>query len=119
MTFNESLIDELLSGSVLSHAMVSLFTDRYDPNTAEETGFWADSPSLGSLKRWGSGLRRFQREKITADSTLALENEILQSLQWLISDNLVKSLSVEIERNGTSVKAEVKLNGTGLIIDAI
>lgn len=119
MIFNDDLIEELVKGTDLSHALVSIYTDRFDPENPDSTGFWADSPSLGATARWGSRIRSFQRSKLNDATILDLESEFLQSVKWLLDDKLLRSVAVTVERKGTIAKATLELNGRKVRLDAI
>lgn len=89
--------------------LVSLFTDRRakeddvlpDSNNLDRRGWWGD---LGSPKvegdQIGSRLWLLGREK-TLESVLTKAKKYAEeSLNWMIEDGVVKSIEVEVERQG-------------------
>jgi phage gp46-like protein len=85
--------------------LISLFTDHYVSSSelpAEELsqrGWWGDSVSFIPDDTIGSKLWLLQREKITAETLQRAKSYAEQALQWLIDDNIVKSLEVSVTRS--------------------
>lgn len=75
--------------SLLTAVIISIFTDKRDPNAApvDARGFWADD-DIGSL-RW-----TLSREKQTQDVLNRLIRFDADALRWLKKAGLVKAVSV-------------------------
>jgi len=92
-------------------AIVSLFTDAKanaddilpDPNRGNR-GWWGDLVSGIEYDRIGSKLWLLERNKTTEETLVRAKQYILESLQWMIDDNITKKIEVEVERAGTVVQ---------------
>lgn len=59
-------------------------------------GWWADTYTTDPI---GSRLWELLREKITEETIERAKEYVLESLQWLINENRVKKVEVEVQRN--------------------
>lgn len=84
---------DLATDSGLDTAFViSLFTDRYDPET-QQGGWWGDShPDEPELL--GSRLWKLNKSKVSTQVLRQAEDYARESLQWLINDKLIKTLGI-------------------------
>lgn len=102
-------LDGLDSREALSQiVMISLHSHG---RVGNEAGWWADSVDG---VRIGSGLWRYRRAALTADTAEAVRREILASLQWMIDDRVAKSVAaiVEADRQAGRLSALVTVTGS-------
>lgn len=95
---------DLLTDSTLDTAvLISLFTNRYDPES-EKGGWWGDgyteSPDL-----FGSRLWLLNNNKINTQTLRDAENYARESLQWMLNDELLTKLNIgcQFERGDNAV----------------
>jgi phage gp46-like protein len=89
--------------------VISLFTDRRaedddilpDINSDDKRGWWGDLilPAADD-DRIGSRLWLLNREKTTPDVLIRAKNYVVEALQWMLDDKIVKKINVETERQG-------------------
>lgn len=94
-SFDLALTDlaDLHTDNQLNTAIViSLFTDRYDPET-NNGGYWGDESKDADFLM-GSRLWLLQQSKVTTDTLRTAEDYANESLQWLIDDGLVIQIDV-------------------------
>jgi len=97
--------DEGLETAVI----ISLFTDRRaktddilpDPNSSDLRGWWGDLVSDIESDQIGSRLWLLSREKTESNVLMRAKEYALESLQWLIEDEVAAKIVVNAERQGT------------------
>lgn len=91
-----SSLDVVTDNTLDTAIVISLFTDRYDPET-RQGGWWGDEhPEAPELM--GSRLWKLNRSKASYLNTQTLrqaEDYARESLQWLLNDKLISKLAVE------------------------
>jgi phage gp46-like protein len=100
-----------LGDGLRTSILLSLYTDRFvDEDELDENksnrGFWADS--FEEIPH-GSKLWTLQRQKITTEVLKKYKDYAKESLDWLLKDGIVDSISVEAEFSGTSIYCRVEL----------
>ncbi|MGN0896368.1 MAG: phage GP46 family protein [Succinivibrio sp.] len=93
-----------LEDNLCRAVIISLFTwKRADINDVYDGeykyGWWGDTFPVAQNDRIGSKLWQFLRVKITEETLLQIEECIKEALQWLIDDDIVQDVNVELERN--------------------
>lgn len=82
---------DLYTDNTLNTAIViSLFTDRYDPET-KTGGYWGDEATENTVLM-GSRLWKLQRAKVTTEALRSAEDYADEALQWMLDDKLIISL---------------------------
>ena len=85
-------LDLATDASLDTAILISLFTDRYDPDTGQG-GWWGDShPDNPQLL--GSRLWLLSKSKVTTQTLRTAEDYARESLAWLLDDKLITSLTV-------------------------
>ncbi|MCD7099126.1 phage GP46 family protein [Stenotrophomonas sp. MMGLT7] len=89
---------------LLSSVLISLFTDRRadDDDTlpdggSDRRGWWGDSFADDRGDQIGSRLWLLRREKASAEVLQRARQYATEALQWLVDDDVVKSVAVEAE----------------------
>lgn len=77
--------------------IISLFTDRYDPQT-NQGGYWGDDLANGDIL--GSRLWLLKRAKPNQQTLLDAEAYATESLQWMLDDGLVDQLTISASLRG-------------------
>jgi len=86
--------------------IISLFTwHRADETDDTETkwGWWGDTLADVEGDQIGSKLYLCLRDKLTDETILKAQEYAEQSLQWMIDDGIVTSISVHAERSSSDV----------------
>ncbi|MCX7061333.1 MAG: phage GP46 family protein [Gammaproteobacteria bacterium] len=86
--------DLVLDDSLRSAVVVSLFTDREDPDDtrADRRGWWGDA--LGTQgDRIGSLLWKLQREKETASVLVDAKRYAEAALAWMVADGVARAVT--------------------------
>ena len=86
--------------------MMSLYTDRQastddilpDSNSIDRRGWWGDQITDFDGDQIGSRLWLLERSKITDDIISTAKFYIEESLQWMIDDEVVQNIEIEVER---------------------
>jgi phage gp46-like protein len=89
--------------------LISLFTDRYDPESGQG-GWWGDQhPDQPDL--FGSRLWLLNKSKVTTQVLRQAEDYARESLAWLINDKLINTLNVSArwERANTDSSTSYRL----------
>lgn len=88
---NQSL-DLVTDDSLDTALLISLFTDRYDPNL-DKGGWWGDG-YVDSDQAFGSRLWTLALHKLNTQTLRDAESYATESLKWLIDDGLLTHLNV-------------------------
>jgi phage gp46-like protein len=72
--------------------VISLFTDRYD-STLNKGGWWGDERADNPYPL-GSRLWTLSKNKVDSQTLLSAEDYAREALQWMLHDNLLKSLTI-------------------------
>ncbi len=105
---------------IVSAVIISWLTDRRadnedilpDPNSTDKRGWWGDETSDVEDDQIGSRLWLLSREK-TLESVLQRAKEYaIEALDWMLEDNVVKSVFVESERQGIPGNDRLVLRAT-------
>jgi len=105
---------------IVTAVIISWLTDRRaddedilpDPSSTDKRGWWGDEISDVENDRIGSKLWLLSREK-TLDSVLQRAKEYgTEALEWMLEDDIVKSVFVESERQGTPGNDRLALRAT-------
>ncbi len=85
-----------------SAMIISLFTDaRARPDDelpqagADPRGWWGDCGNADPIDRMGSRLWLLDRAKLTPAVALRARDIVLEALNWLLSDGVVRELTIE------------------------
>lgn len=97
--------------------LISLFTDRYDPETSQG-GWWGDAhPDDPELL--GSRLWKLNKSKVTTQVLRTAEDYARESLQWLINDKFITTLTTaarweraSTDRSGIAYRLRLAVSAT-------
>lgn len=114
ISYNESgfITDEGLQTAVI----ISLFTDRRLPagsvhpeGSGDPRGYWGDVGDADGYE-WGSLLWTLYRQVITNEVITSCREFCYQSLEWMITDGIAESITVNAERAGTyQISIEIEI----------
>lgn len=93
-SFDLALTDNLdiyTDNSLNTAIVISLFTDRYDPES-QQGGYWGDERTTNQTLM-GSRLWLLKGAKVTTDALRSAEDYAIESLNWLIDDALATSVN--------------------------
>jgi phage gp46-like protein len=91
-------------------AIISLFSDRrardddllLDVDNIDKRGWWGDDVlPIVEGDKIGSRLWLLLREKTTPETLTRAKEYIREALQWMIDDEIAKSLDIEVERQAS------------------
>ena len=100
-----STLSDFLGSPLERAVIISLFTwRRADPDDklpgSSKYGWWGDTYAEVKGDRIGSKLWLLMRSKLTNEVLAQAKEYAEESLQWLIEDQVAKSVTVEVERGG-------------------
>lgn len=104
--FNLASGDLSQEGELRSAVVLSLFSwrranpdDRLPEDTSSLMGWWGDYYGTVQDSKLGSRLWLLRREKLTQETITRAREYCEEALQWLIDDQVAKSVEVITERN--------------------
>lgn len=85
--------------------IVSLFSDRRAdvseiPDPMRRRGWIGDLAADVPGDRHGSGLWLYEQSRLTAETAIGVRNEAVQSLDWMIEDDLVQYSEADVSTDG-------------------
>lgn len=99
---------------------MSVLEERRDESIDEPSkrnGWWGNQVR-SELYELGSLLWTFYQTRADSSTEASIQQTILESLQWLLDDNIASNIDVDLVLEGSQVSARIDIIRNGSIIDS-